>query len=128
MDAQVSSSHTNVAVLAPFLARWVQNKMLYRVTVWVSAIVGIMSVYNIMAYNPAKPLISDRIDIFHATRVTTQGLEGGSMQEYMQMVYSLPEHAVIGYFRPGLFLGLSSLWRTFFEKGHSLDVAGSGGG
>jgi 4-amino-4-deoxy-L-arabinose transferase-like glycosyltransferase len=106
---------TPAAALAPFMARWVQRKNPNRVIIWVSMILGIMSIFNIMVFNYAKPLRSDRLnmimesnhlgpfrsswfDIFRAPRMITQGLRGGSMQLYMQMVYSLPENAPIAYY------------------------------
>jgi hypothetical protein len=106
---------TTAGVLAPFMARWVQKRNFYRLGVWSSAIVGIMSICNIMVYNPAKPLISNRIDIFTANREKLQGFQTTYLLPYMQMVYELPERTVIGYYSPGFFCTYP-LFGEYFER------------
>jgi len=90
-------------VIAPFMARWVQEKIVYRIGVWASVIIGLVVIFNIIVYNPAKPLISDRVDIFTANRQVLQGVQTTYMKPYMKMVYELPEKTVIGYYSPGYF-------------------------
>ncbi len=104
-----------VGVLAPFMARWVQKGFLSKVVVWLSAAIGMITVINIMAFNPAKPIIPTRVNIFKADRQVLQGIQSNYLSSYMEAVYSLPEKTVVGYYS-SIFFCVYPLFGEHFER------------
>jgi hypothetical protein len=106
---------TAVGMLAPFMARWVQKGIFSKVIVWTSAVLGIITMINIMAFNPAKPIIPRRVNIFKADRQVLQGIQSTYLSSYMGMVYSLPEKTVVGYYS-NIFFCVYPLFGEHFER------------
>ncbi len=88
-------------VATPLMAVLAYRKVWSRVLSWVAVVVALTIVSVTMQSNPAKPLNNPKMNVFTATRLDMQSLQGGNQIRYLQMLNdSLPKDAVVGFYSP----------------------------
>jgi 4-amino-4-deoxy-L-arabinose transferase-like glycosyltransferase len=87
------------AVAAPFLAVLAQPRLWSKVLRWISVAAALLIISVTMQANPAKPLDNPKMNVFTATRLDMQSLQGGNQIYYLQMLNnSLPKDTVVGFY------------------------------
>jgi hypothetical protein len=89
------------AMTAPFMGVWVKETRASRIMLWAVSLLAAVMAYHTMLYNPAKPVISDRVDILTTTRVQEYTLTAGEYNDFLQLVRrNVPQDATIAFYSP----------------------------
>ena len=89
------------AVLAPFMGSWVRSRLPSQIYTWMLVVLTLLVGLRALLYNPSKPVVSGRPDIFNSSRIQQQALSATNLKPYLQLVYyGIPARATVAFHSP----------------------------
>jgi len=90
-----------IALMSPFMGFWVRDRLPNQISLWILVALTLLVGLRALLYNPSKPVISDRIDIFNSSRIQQQALSAANLRSYLQLVHNeIPARATVAFYSP----------------------------